>query len=448
MRAWSAPLWVAVGFSLAVGNQAAAPLALATLSTGPRAVYTGVTPVRIFDTRAAGQGPALTTGQTRNVQITGRAGVPADATAVVLSASARVPTVTGFLILWPAGTARPNVASVNYHASVTITNLVTAAIGSGGQISVYASKGPTDVQLDVVGYYAGHDHDDRYLTKDQAQARVAAGALTCPAGSYLQAVAADGAPTCAAAAPVPVHDSPFLGEGTTSLGVGPNQTAGQSGDFYRENLTLGDGAVFLTNGYRIVLSGTLTLGQNARISNDGGDGTLLAAGQGGAAGSLGGGAAGTCGGPGAQATNSLGGGGSNMGGGTVAARPPMAVGGTGVGSWFPSMAYARSFDGAPLMGGSGGGGGTCGAGATVGGGGGGGGVVVVIAKRIVLTGTAASITADGGSSEKAGGGGGGIVVVASTEARPTGLALSAAGGTSGGNAAWSGAAGLARFYGI
>ncbi|HEV2888844.1 MAG TPA: hypothetical protein VGX28_00550 [Frankiaceae bacterium] len=445
----TAPVWVVAGFALAVGSPSAVTVTNAATSSGERAIYESVSPARILDTRAAGQGPALASGTPRTVAITGRAGVPADAVAVVVSATVRKPTVTGYLTVWPTGTARPDVSNVNFVAGTTITNLVTAALGDGGAVSLYVPTGPVDVLVDVVGYYVGHDHDDRYFTKAATQARTAANALTCPSGSYLQAVAADGTPTCRQAAPVPAFDSMFLGEGTVSSTVPANAVSGQSGDAYRVDLTLGDGARYVMNGNRLVVSGTLTLGEGATISNDGGDGTLSAAGTGAPGSALGGGGDGACAVPPTQVTNALGGAGSNMGStGTVAVRPPVTVGGPGLASWAPAMLAGRSFDGARIMGGNGGGGTACGAGATNGGGGGGGGVIVVIAKRIVLTGSAAYVTADGGDSANAGGGGGGVVIVASTEPRPAGLVLRAAGGTSGGDPLWKGFDGLTRFYGI
>lgn len=44
----------------------------------------------------------------------------------------------------------------------------------------------------MAGYYRGHNHDDRYHLKAQAQARTAVNSLTCPAGQLVRAVAADG----------------------------------------------------------------------------------------------------------------------------------------------------------------------------------------------------------------------------------------------------------------
>jgi len=41
-----------------------------------------------------------------------------------------------------------------------------------------------------------HNHDDRYYSKGQAQARTAANSLNCVPGQYLRSVAADGTPTC------------------------------------------------------------------------------------------------------------------------------------------------------------------------------------------------------------------------------------------------------------
>jgi hypothetical protein len=447
----TAPVWVVVGASLTLLSQPGrvVPFANAATSAGDRAIFEPLRPTRVFDTRTTAGAPALAGGAVRTVVMTGAGGVPADATAVVVNVTVVKPTRTAYVVAWPAGLARPTVYTVAVVAAQTASNMSTVKLGTGGAISLYLSAGSAHMVLEVSGYFRAHDHDDRYLTKEQAQARTAAGAFTCGAGEFLRSVAADGAPVCAtppSPPAIPEPTSPFLGTGAGSFTVAAGQTAGQSGDFYRQDLTIGDGGTFLVNGYRVVLSGTLTLGEGATIQRNGNPGTLSAAGAALAPGSLGGGGAGACSVPSAQVTNSVGGAGSNMGStGTIAVRPPMTVGGSGVVQWFPSLATGRTFDGAQLNGGAGGGGTACPS-TTNGGGGSGGGVVVVIARHIVLTGSQAFVTADGGSSTAAGGGGGGVVLVASFDPQPAGLVLRALGGTSGGSTSWKGTNGFTRYY--
>jgi hypothetical protein len=112
----------------------------------------GFTPAaaRLLDTRTAG-GP-LGPGEARTVAVAG-AGIPGDAAAVVLNVTVTGPTAPTYVSLWPAGTARPSVSSVNAGAGQTVPNLVTTAL-RGGALQVFNAAGSTDVVLDVVGWYA------------------------------------------------------------------------------------------------------------------------------------------------------------------------------------------------------------------------------------------------------------------------------------------------------
>ena len=224
----------------------------------------------------------------------------------------------------------------------------------------------------------------------------------------------------------------FFGTGTANTTISSAQTLSQ--DLYVHDLTVPAGAQINTNGYRIFVSGTLTLADGAHIQRDGNPGNqgfggaALAAGTLGAAGAGGGNA---CEGDFQPTTNSLGGagGGDTACPGTVTATPPVAdVGGAAIIDSATAALSGRTLDSAPISGGAGGHGGN------FTGGGSGGGVVVMAARTVVISGNA-SITANGGNSAGAdsAGGGGGVVVVLSTSPQPAGLTLSAAPG-SGGNA--------------
>jgi hypothetical protein len=59
----------------------------------------------------------------------------------------------GFVTVWPAGTPRPNVSSINASGSgQTVPNLVTIPVGRDGQISFYTRSG-THLIAGVFGYY-------------------------------------------------------------------------------------------------------------------------------------------------------------------------------------------------------------------------------------------------------------------------------------------------------
>jgi len=213
-------------------------------------------------------------------------------------------------------------------------------------------------------------------------------------------------------------------------------------DMYYRNLTVAAGQTLNAGSYRIFVSGTMTLGDGARIDNDGNpahlgmmgepqpgarapEGTLGASGQGAVVGANG-----------ESVTNSLGGdagsGGLNSGG--LAQVPSNDVGGTRVFHSALQAISGRSLDGTPITGGGGGSGGATNA---DGAGGSGGGVVMIAARTILLAGSSAHLSADGGDGGPGGGGGGGgvVVVVTTTSPQPAGLILSANGGGGGGSGA-------------
>ena len=68
--------------------------------------------------------------QTLQVQVTGVAGVPADADAVVLNMTAVNARTAGFATVYPCGQPRPQASNLNFTAGQTIPNLVIAKPGS------------------------------------------------------------------------------------------------------------------------------------------------------------------------------------------------------------------------------------------------------------------------------------------------------------------------------
>jgi hypothetical protein len=120
--------------------------------------YTPVMPARILDSRPESQvGPYATRwgpAQAREVPVTGLAGVPADAEAVVLNLTGVLPTAATHLTLWPTGSAMPLVSNLNLGAGQVAANLVTVKVGDGGKVSLYNNSGAVHVVADIVGYYA------------------------------------------------------------------------------------------------------------------------------------------------------------------------------------------------------------------------------------------------------------------------------------------------------
>ncbi len=123
--------------------------------------YNGLQPARLLDTRpgattvdgqSAGGGP-VGGGGTINLTVTGRGGVPASGVgAVVLNVAVTGPATPGFLTVFPAGSPQPATANVNFAAHQTTGNLVVAAVGANGQVSLFNSEGSTEIIADVEGW--------------------------------------------------------------------------------------------------------------------------------------------------------------------------------------------------------------------------------------------------------------------------------------------------------
>jgi hypothetical protein len=106
--------------------------------------FTAVTPSRLA-------APALGAGTAVSVPVAGRAGVPARATAVVASLSARA-TARTWLAAWGSG-ARPPTADLHAEANVWQTTLVVLPLAAGGTVKLYSASAPATATLDVVGWY-------------------------------------------------------------------------------------------------------------------------------------------------------------------------------------------------------------------------------------------------------------------------------------------------------
>jgi hypothetical protein len=124
---------------------------------------TGVTfhplsPERILDSRPAFQvGPFNTpwgASTTRNLTVTGGAGVPSTGVdTVLLNVTITQTDAVSYLSVWPNGQSQPTVSSLNWVSGWTIANAVTAKVGTAGQIKIYNNLGTTNVLADVAGWY-------------------------------------------------------------------------------------------------------------------------------------------------------------------------------------------------------------------------------------------------------------------------------------------------------
>ncbi|HVF20086.1 MAG TPA: hypothetical protein VNA14_07580 [Mycobacteriales bacterium] len=124
---------------------------------GSQALYTSLNPERIMDTRNGTGGPSspIGPGESRELQVTGRASVPANATAVAFNLTAIEPSSSGFFTAFPTGTLRPTASNINFVRGDVIPNLVIVRVGAGGKVSIYNNSGFANAAADIVGYFVG-----------------------------------------------------------------------------------------------------------------------------------------------------------------------------------------------------------------------------------------------------------------------------------------------------
>jgi uncharacterized protein (DUF1501 family) len=114
-----------------------------------------LTPDRLLDTRYFVGGTFGPVGPRAaiDVQVTGRGGVPANATAVVLNVTVTDASEESYITVWPTGKARPTASSGNFGRGDTRGNLVMCPIGAGGKVSIYQENGYASLIADVLGAY-------------------------------------------------------------------------------------------------------------------------------------------------------------------------------------------------------------------------------------------------------------------------------------------------------
>jgi hypothetical protein len=154
----------------ALAAAALAAIALATTSTASSAAptvaddstgtYYQVAQQRLLDTRSGNGAPKATVGAGKSVdvQVTGRAAIPASGVAaVVLNLTAVAPTAGTYITAYPTGGARPNASSLNLPAGATRANLVTVPVGTGGKVTLFNAAGNVNLLADVLGFYSADD---------------------------------------------------------------------------------------------------------------------------------------------------------------------------------------------------------------------------------------------------------------------------------------------------
>ncbi|HEX5402739.1 MAG TPA: right-handed parallel beta-helix repeat-containing protein [Pseudonocardiaceae bacterium] len=115
--------------------------------------FTPTAPTRLLDTRTTNS--TLGAGGIVALQVAGRAGIPADATSVVLNVTAVAPTQPTFVTVYPDGVARPGTSVLNVNIGQTVPNQVVVPIGKDGKVDFFNHVGRLDLVADLAGYFTG-----------------------------------------------------------------------------------------------------------------------------------------------------------------------------------------------------------------------------------------------------------------------------------------------------
>jgi hypothetical protein len=123
------------------------------------ASFHALTPARLLDTRGpptidglGAGGDTRPTGAITTVQVTGRGGVPAGASTVVLNVTSTAPAGAGYVTVYPCGIDPPLASNLNFVPGQTIPNDVITKLASDGTVCLFNSQ-PTQLIADVTGYF-------------------------------------------------------------------------------------------------------------------------------------------------------------------------------------------------------------------------------------------------------------------------------------------------------
>jgi Divergent InlB B-repeat domain len=127
---------------------------------GGTAGFGSLTPARLLDSRVGGptvdglfSGDGIRpAGSITEVLVTGRGGTPLAVAAVALNVTLTETAGSGFVTVFPCGSAVPTASNVNFTSGRTIANGVIAKVGVGGKVCVYASAA-THLVVDVNGWF-------------------------------------------------------------------------------------------------------------------------------------------------------------------------------------------------------------------------------------------------------------------------------------------------------
>ena len=99
-----------------------------------------------------GDGVSLRRGSARTVSVAGRAGVPNDAKAVVVSVTGSAQKRSGRLMVWPRGSSEPRTADVLVPKRRSSESLAVVRLGVAGDLRLKARDATLRGNVTVVGW--------------------------------------------------------------------------------------------------------------------------------------------------------------------------------------------------------------------------------------------------------------------------------------------------------
>jgi hypothetical protein len=114
--------------------------------------FRSLAPSRILDTRS---GAPVGANTPLSLQVTGVAGIPAGAAAVVFNLTVAEARAPGYITAYASGPGTaPKASNLNFLKGQIVPNLVTVPVGADGKVALLnASSGATHLVADVTGYY-------------------------------------------------------------------------------------------------------------------------------------------------------------------------------------------------------------------------------------------------------------------------------------------------------
>jgi len=137
-------------------DPAAADFAAAPPAAAPTSVPSGwqpITPARFVDSRVSSGATRLLAGVPKRIKLTGRLGLPTDATAISANFTVANTAGAGYLTVWNCSNPMPVVSTLNFGADDAVSNSASTPLDAGGNVCVYSPVG-ADILIDISGYYA------------------------------------------------------------------------------------------------------------------------------------------------------------------------------------------------------------------------------------------------------------------------------------------------------